>query len=219
MIQILCGDAGHKARCSALSGANGGASVAMASGPAFDKKVMRIDTLTFWGHGDSSTFCGLSAKDFVKKVKEWKKWNPTINTVEIITCNSRHGTELSQRVNGEIEKSWVKSYTDQVKRDLKKKRLTVKALPMGMGIGSANRWSILKYSGTTNTWLYITANGAKDTDAMWPGVYKVEEHPTFVTSKNYVTAGTAVKAADKLRQYTIDFGTVGQLRDALVVLA
>jgi hypothetical protein len=40
-----------------------------------------------------------------------------------------------------------------------------------------------------------------------------------VTSKNYVTAGTGVKAADKLRQYTIDFGTVGQLRDALVVLA
>jgi hypothetical protein len=219
MIQIFYGDAGHKARCAALSAANGGANVASASGPAFDKRVMKIDTLTFWGHGDSSTFCGLNAKDFVGKDKEWKKWNPSIKTVEIITCNSRHGTELAKRVNGEIETSWVKSYTDQVTRGLKKMKLTVKALPMGMGHGSANRWSILKYSGTTATWLYITAGGAKDIDAMWPGVYKVEGDPGFTATKNYVSAGNAVKIADRSRQYTMDFGSVGQLRAALTVLA
>jgi len=34
-----------------------------------------------------------------------------------------------------------------------------------------------------------------------------------------VTAGSAVKAKDNLRKYTIDFGTMGQLRSALIVLA
>jgi hypothetical protein len=220
MIQILYGDEGHRARCAALAGATPGSSVVKASGPAFDKKVLRIDTLTFWGHGDSSHFCDMSAVDFVAKVKEWVKWNPTIKTVEIITCNSRHGTTLSKKLDdGTVEHSWVKSYTDQVKPGLKRLGLTVKALPMGMGSGGANLWSILKFSATTNTWLYITAGGAKDIDFMWPGVYKVEEDPLFVTTKSYVTAGAAVKARDNLRKYTIDFGAIGALRAALIVLA
>lgn len=219
MIQILCGDSGHKARCDALSAASGGASVVNANGPAFDKRVMRIDTLVFWGHGASDAFCGMNSRDFLKKVQEWVKWNPTIKTIEIITCNSRHGTEQSVRVNGEIEKSWVKSYTDQVKPGLRKLKLTVKALPMGMGSSGANRWSILKYSGTTSTWMYVTADGSKDTDAMWPGVYKVEESDLFKTTKNYVTAGQYIKNTDRMRNYTLDVGTVGQLRSALVTLA
>ena len=220
MIQILFGDEGHRARCMALAGATPGAQVGNATGPALDKKVMKINTLTFWGHGDASRFCGLSATDFVNKVKDWMKWNPTINTVEIITCNSRHGTIDSQRnAKGEIEVSWVKSYTDQVKPGLKKLKLTVKALPMGMGAAGANRWSILKFSPTTNTWLYVTADGAKDTDVMWPGVTMVEQDPTFQATKNFVTAGAVVKARETMRKYTLDFGTIGQLRSSLVVLA
>lgn len=220
MIQILCGDEGHKNRCNALAAATPGASVANASGPAFDKKVLRIHTLTFWGHGDTSRFCGLTATALVAKVKEWVKWNPTIKTVEIITCNSRHGTIHSKPLNdGSIEQSWVKSYTDQVKPGLKKLGLTVKALPMGMGNSGVMRWSILKFSPATNTWLYVTADGAKDTDAMWPAVTQVEQHPVFLASKDFVAAGTAVKTADTLRQYTIDFGRIGDLRNALVTLA
>ena len=220
MIQILYGDEGHKARCMALAGATPGASVANATGPALDKKVQKIDTLTFWGHGDSSRFCGLSAQEFISKVKEWMKWNPTIKTLEIITCNSRHGTLDSKKLDdGSIEQSWVKSYTDQVKPGLQKLGLVVKALPMGMGSIAANRWSILKFSPTTNTWLYVTAGGAKDTDEMWPAIHKVEQDPLFQSTKNFVTAGSAVKARDNLRKYTIDFGTMGQLRTALIVLA
>ncbi|HVA48754.1 MAG TPA: hypothetical protein VNH11_20480 [Pirellulales bacterium] len=219
MIQILYGDEGHKIRCNALAAATPGSSVASASGPAFDKKIMKIDTLTFWGHGDASKFCGMTATDFISKVKEWMKWNPTIKTVEIITCNSRHGTLDSKKLDdGTVETSWVKSFTDQVKPGLKKLGLTVKALPLGISYG-ANRWSILKFSPTTNTWLYVTAPGAKDTEVMWPGVHRVEQHPLFDATKNFVTAGTAVKASDTLRKYTIDFGAIGQLRAALIVLA
>jgi hypothetical protein len=220
MIQIFYGDDGHRARCAALAGATPGSNVVSASSPALDKKVLKIHTLTFWGHGESSKFCGLTATDFVNKAKEWMKWNPTIKTLEIITCNSRHGTTESKKLDdGTIEQSWVKSYSDQVKPGLKKLGLTVKALPMGMGSGGAHRWSILKFSAATSTWLYITADGAKDTDFMWPGVLKVEDDPLFKSSKNYVTAGAAVKAHDTLRKYTIDYGTIGTLRNALVILA
>jgi hypothetical protein len=220
MIQILHGDEGHRARCAALAAATPGASVGSAGGPALDKKVQKIDTLTFWGHGDASRFCGMTSSDFAAKVKEWMKWNPTIATVELITCNSRHGTIDSRKLDdGTIERSWVKSYTDQVKPALKKQGLVVKALPMGMGTGGANRWSILKFSPSTNTWLYVTADGEKDTDVMWPGVTKVEQDPIFLSTKNFATAGAAVKARETLRKYTLDFGTIGALRTSLIVLA
>lgn len=220
MIQILYGDEGHRARAMALAAVSPGANVGLASGPALDKKIMKIDTLTFWGHGDANRFCGLTAHDFVTKVKDWRKWNPTIATVEIITCNARHGTvETEKRPNGAIETSWVKSFTDQVKPGLKKLGLVVKALPMGMGSAGAHRWSILKWSPTTQTWLYVTADGATDTDTMWPGVHAVEQHPLFQASKNFVTAGTAVKNSTPMRKYTLDFGTIAQLRGALIPLA
>jgi hypothetical protein len=218
MIQILCGSDDHRVRCNALVAATPGSSLASASGPA-ERKVMRIDTLTFWGHGDASHFCGLTATAFVDKVKEWMNRNPTIKTLEIIACNSRHGTTYSKpRNNGTAELSWVKSYTDQVKPRLKKLGLTVKALPMGIGPSGANRWSVLVWSATTNTWLYITAGGAKDDDFMWPAVVNVQEEPLFKNTKNFVSAGTVVKARATGRQYTIDFGTIGQLRSFLTTL-
>ena len=88
-----------------------------------------------------------------------------------------------------------------------------------MGSIEPMRWSILKFSPTTNTWLYVTAGGAKDTDAMWPAVHKVEQHPIFLATKDFVAAGSAVEAADVMRKYTLDFGRIGDLRNALVPLA
>ena len=219
MIQIFYGDENHKSRCIALSGATPGSEVTSATSPA--KKDPRvIDTLTFWGHGDSHHFCNLNASAFVSTVKDWKKMNPSIKTLEIITCNSRHGTTESKRQSdGKLEKSWVKSYTDQVKPGLRSLGLTVKALPMGMGDSGPHLWSILKFSDTTKTWMYITAGGALNDNAMWAAVNMVEDDPLFKATKNYVTAGTAVKARDKLRKYTIDFGTIGTLRAALITLA
>jgi hypothetical protein len=216
MVQILYGDAQHRARCTALAAVTPGSSVVAASGPAFDKRVLRIDTLTFWGHGDAHGFCGMRAAEFVAKVKEWRKWNPTIGTVEIITCNARHDTELPI---GGGQTLWVKSFTDQAKPPLQKAGLVVKALPMGVGNARASRWSVLKFSGTTNTWLYVTAGGAQDTDEMWPAVNALEAEQSFKTTKNYTTAGAIVKARDTMRKYTLDFGTVATLRAALVVLA
>ncbi|MCJ2077106.1 hypothetical protein MKK68_15855 [Methylobacterium sp. E-016] len=220
VVQILCGDEGHRARCNALQAITPGSSIANASGPALDKKAMKINTLTFWGHGDASKFCGLTATDFTAKVLEWVKWNPSIKTVEIITCNARHGTlDSEKKPDGSFATSWVQSYTDQVRAPLKKAGLTIKALPLGMGSLGANRWSILKWSATTKTWLYVTGNGAKDTDEMWPGVHAVEDSENFKVTKNYVTAGSIIKPKLNIRKFTLDFGNAGDLRGRLVVLA
>lgn len=132
-----------------MAAATPSANVGNAGGPALDKKTLKIHTLTFRGHGDTSRFCGLTSAEFVNKVKEWLKWNPTIKMVEIITCNSRHGTLDSKKTHGG----------------------------------------------------------------------QVEQHPLFQTSKHFVTAGSAVKSSDKLRNDTIDFGAIAQLRSALITLA
>lgn len=220
MIQVLYGGEDHKRRATALVACTPGASLASASGPALDKKIMKIHTLCFWGHGTAHDFCGLTSMDFVSKVKEWQKWNPTIKTVEIITCNARHGTEWSEKdAAGVPQVRWVKSYTDQVKPGLKKLGLTIKALPMGMGAFGANSWSILKFHPTSQTWLYVTADGTNDNEKLMPAVAKVEHHPLFLSSKNYAIAGAAVKASEPLRTFTLDYGNLSELRAALVQLA
>ena len=194
--------------------------MSMPSGPTGVASAVAGSTWYRRSVSDDVMYSAAPARSYARPPVFVMKWNPTIKTVEIITCNSRHGTVGSKPLkDGTFEPCWVKSYTDQVKPALKKLGLTVKALPMGMGAADAMRWSILKFSPTTNTWLYVTAGGEKDTDAMWPAIHKVEEHPLFLTSKDFVAAGNAVKAADTLRKYTIDFGRIGELRDALVPLA
>ena len=221
MIQILY-EKGHEERCRNLASVTANASVGDANGPALDKKIQKITTLCFWGHGTSGKFCGMAPINFIAKVKEWKKWNPSITTVEIITCNSRHGgvAVSTKKPPPESELPWVHSYTDRVKPELRKLGITLKALPIGMGSrGVENRWSILKWSKSTKTWLYVTAGGGNDTDGMWDGVFKVEQHDVFKRTKSFVNAGNAVKASDGLRKYTLDFGAVSQLRGSLVTLS
>ena len=218
MYQIFYGDNGHKERAEALAAITPGSAVAKADAPALDTNAAKLHTLIFWGHGDAHGFCGMNATAFAAKVKEWVKKNPLVKTVEIITCNSRHGTETSKKVNGVPEVSWVKSFTDQCKPLLKAMGLEVKSLPMGIGATGACTWSVLKWSATTKTWMYVTAGGATDAD-MWVGVLKVEDDPLFVAAKNYATVAPTVKAKDTARKYTMDSGTVSTLRPALVTLA
>src|SRR5262249_44960787 len=44
-------------------------------------------TLTVWGHSSQSKFCGMSAKEFTQLLLEWKKKNPQLKTIELITCD------------------------------------------------------------------------------------------------------------------------------------
>lgn len=122
--------------------------------------VPNLNTLIFWGHGESSSMCGKSVVDLCKVIADWKKLNPKLKTIEIITCNARHA------------KGKAAAYVDKLKNHLKWDprirgtfSMTVKALPVGVG-GKHNVWSILLAHGATGSWVYITAPGVTDAEMM-----------------------------------------------------
>jgi hypothetical protein len=157
--------ADHKKRAEALQAANPGSLISEVGDTPFGRGS--VDTLVYWGHGDAYKFCTMEADAFLANIRAWQKMNPNIRTVEVITCNARHGFE-----GAEIRAS----FTDQIKKQWRKKfsGMIMKALPMGVSKGQVNSWSILKYQDTTKTWYYVTAPGAKDTQHMWPGCHEIE---------------------------------------------
>lgn len=206
MIQILYGVGDHQNKGEALARSYPGAHC----GPADKTPLTKpgLDTLTFWGHGDSSKLCHLTPPAFVKLVSDWKKLNPTLKTVEIITCNARHATGGSD------------SYTKQVVSGIRKKHsdMAVKALPMGMGSTGAHAWSILKFSPPTGTWCYVTAPGTVDTDFMWPAVHMVEAEMRGLGGYDLAAGARIVEAREKMRKFTLNYGQLNALRAQLVVL-
>lgn len=53
-------------------------------------KIAGLTTLIFWGHGSATGLCRKSGDEIIRIIKEWKAVNKDLETVEIITCNSRH---------------------------------------------------------------------------------------------------------------------------------
>jgi hypothetical protein len=110
-----------------------------------------LTSLVFWGHGDPQAFCGLSSTDFVALITGWKKLNPGLRTVEMLTCNARHK-----------QYGYPDSYTQQVVNNLTKKHADIKfkALPVAVSpSGKTAHFSILKWHGASATWAYIGAPG------------------------------------------------------------
>ncbi len=115
-------------------------------------EVAGLEKLVFWGHGDTSKFCGLKSPDFVKLVGEWKAANEGLKTVEMLTCNARHRQRNSD------------SYTEQVVTELSRRRnrnankINFRALPVASTkSGKTCNWSILKWHGESATWAYVAA--------------------------------------------------------------
>lgn len=129
--------------------------------------------------------------------------------MEIITCNARHAPGGQD------------SFTSQAKSGLRSKHpdIKMKALPMGMGSAGAHAWSILKYSPPTQTWCYVTAPGAKDTDFMWPGVHMVEAEMRNLGGYDLAAGAAVVEAREKMRKFTLNYGHLNTLRNQLVVLS
>ena len=112
-------------------------------------KIGNLTSLVFWGHGDPQAFCSLSSADFVKLIATWKKLNPTLSVVEMLTCNARHK-----------QFGYPDSYTEQVVKLLTKKHrgIKFKALPVAVGpSGKTADYSILKWHPGSATWAYIGA--------------------------------------------------------------
>ena len=111
-----------------------------------------LDTLIFWGHGTLAGLCGKPPEEIKKIVRDWKVLNPKIATVEVITCNARHGTNT------------LEPYIDRLKTALhgtsfrsKTRGMVLKSVPVN-AYGAANGYSILLADWQSKSWCYITAH-------------------------------------------------------------
>lgn len=147
--QVIWGEDDHEVRAKSLGTAYACTAVSVKTKP---KSVSGLDKLVFWGHGDTGKFCTLTASDFVAYVGEWRKKNPGLKTVEMLTCNARH------------RQTGLSSYTDQVVNELSRKpknsvdKIKFRALPVAVTqSGKTCDWSILKWHPGSATWAYVAA--------------------------------------------------------------
>jgi hypothetical protein len=101
-------------------------------------------TLSIWGHGDEIYLAGMLDVELGMLIQNWKKQNPSLKTVDLITCNAQHN---SQPLSG-----YATRVTKFVEFDYKD--ITIKALPAGQ---YKDDYSILWANAHTKTFCYITA--------------------------------------------------------------
>jgi hypothetical protein len=152
MVQFLYqgGYGSHGPRAEALAAVTHGSKVSEVSSKA--SAVQDLDTLTFWGHGDSHQLCGQGVDEIHSVIQAWKKLNPGLKTVEIITCNARHalnGDPFATRLKNSF--GYWSGTSD----------ITLKALPTTV-TGKNNAWSILLAETIHKSWVYVTAPGLDD---------------------------------------------------------
>lgn len=172
--------------------------------------VTGLDTLTFWGHGDSFKLCGKNASDIVKVISKWKSKNSKIKTVELITCNARHCSGGDSFANQVKSKFGIMSGT---------RGITLKALPVTV-TGKNNAWSILLAETNTKSWVYVTAPGTDD--KMLMSASGLINFTTNATGGLASFNGDIAKRADETvrtnpdRKWTMNYGYFNTLRACLV---
>jgi len=158
-------------------------------------------TLSIWGHGGQSEFAGMTSAQMVTFVKAWKKMNPTLTTVEIITCDARHAQDDT-----------YEAFAEAVVKGLAGTGVVVKALPKGQTAESESiLWAGAQY------FCYMTAK----TTAVFNEVNQKLETGINGGSKSYEICDQLAKgkAKDpKGGQYTVNYGIVKNLRSNLVVV-
>ncbi len=178
---VIWGEDDHEVRAKALATTYNTTAVGVDSKPT---KVKNLDTLVFWGHGETSKFCGLTSDAFLDLVASWKKVNSNLHTIEILTCNARH----RQGANSD-------SYTEQVVKKITTKHLGLRfrALPIAVTTNAeVCEFSVLKWHAASTTWAYIGGTGADD-KLMWAGSKKLEDFmPPRGDQVGYVRAASAL---------------------------
>ncbi len=174
-----------------------------------------ITTLTLWGHGDNHHFCGKDASEIKKVIVGWKKVNPQLSTVEIITCNARHAPSGSSSFVNQLKNKLQAFFSSTHKLT---KKIAIKALPVSVG-GKSNAFSILLADHTSKSWCYITAPGTDDS-LMWQGANKIKFHDVDGKSVSYkgniAERANQIASNDKDRKYTLNYGSFSMLRKSLV---
>ncbi len=206
MIQILY-TADHLERGAALASEIGAQHGLISITPVSNN----LHTLIFWGHGDSYNLCKKTASEIKDIVSEWKKKNPTLHTVEILTCNARHAKAGLVPFANEL-KSKLNSFFGNTKK------ITLKALPTNVN-GKHGAHSVLLADAGTRSWCYVTATGADD-KKMWEGASKITFHEVGGKSVSYkgnvATRANMVASKNPDRQFTLNYGSFSTLRNQLV---
>jgi hypothetical protein len=202
-------DEDHRERAERLAGQTPGAtSGPIATIPYQLRRGGELDILTFWGHGDPNNLCGKTLTELTALIKNWKKLNTGMNTIEIITCDARHSM-----IGGD-------SFATKLKRALSAgilsttRKTTLKALPVA---AAANTCSILCANAVSLTWVYITAldymnlNIATDLilyDTEKVGVSRPE-------NTNYTMVANQMVSRYPTRNWQMTYGTFQNLRKIL----
>lgn len=178
---IIWGEDDHQVRAKALATTYNTTAQSVKDAPG---KIANLDSLVFWGHGDPTAFCGLDSARFVGLIADWKKLNPALKTIEMLTCNARHKQD-----------GFPDSYTEQVVNKLttKHKDIKFKALPIAVTpSGKTADFSILKWHPASATWAYVGAPGADK--HMWAACAKLEDFmPPRGTDIGYPRAHAALR--------------------------
>jgi hypothetical protein len=110
--------------------------------------------LTAWGHGGPDTFCDMVNLEFCILLNEWKKRNPALSTVEIVTCDARHAAQ-----------DYLSSYAVSIAKYMEANTigLEIKALPQGP---YKTGKSALGASDNTSSYCYISSPDDGTFDAL-----------------------------------------------------
>jgi hypothetical protein len=110
-------------------------------------------TLTIWGHGGPDSFAELTAPELATFIRAWKSRNPTLNTVELVTCDARHSDDPNNR----------DSFTDKLMPLLitnLKVLVKVMTLPRGMSKMTCSELWATELAGSTGYYFIAADNDA-----------------------------------------------------------
>jgi hypothetical protein len=156
-------------------------------------------TLTVWGHGDSrrNDFCGLTSAQFAIYVLKWKRANPQLKTVEIITCDTQHADgSMTSYANRVVKLGEYRTMAD----------IKFKVLPIGI----KNGYSILVVEDRKKIFTYVTA----DTKATLDKAYDVLKRAVG-QGLNLHEATKRLARAPQYKKVLMTMGKVTDLRKYL----
>jgi hypothetical protein len=197
-------------------------------------KIKNLTRLVFWGHGAPNNFCGFTPAHFAELLKKWKEENPTLQAVDMPTCNVRHYESRDRDTELGV------AFTDALKPELDKRGLiavgglTIRTVPQAAR-GAKDTMSKLFWDEPTGTWVYATGptemtkdpkTGAMGTDfaraefLLKPGPTKQAEYrqrPGFKEGLAW-RAERAIADKELPEGASFAYGTTDKLMDLLVPL-
>ena len=156
--------------------------------------------LTAWGHGGPDEFCEMSNLEFCVLLYEWKKANPQLQTVEIITCDARH-----------VERDFLTAFAESVAKYAKEKAVAVevKALPRGP---YKTGQSIFFASANTGTYCYLSGPDDQTVTGAQHRLFQLLPQ----CNENFQEAADMLSKESGNRVFSLNSGYFSGLRSSLV---